>query len=306
MASVRSVPRTHVRRMDREAAGRYVLGRHDPGSGYCFYRTPEWGVEEPDAPDTLAALRTLGLLSLAVPEPQATVDWLRSLQEGDGSFPTLTIGWATLCALAELGTVPCRPPAPVWLNERQKVLDTGGSRDWAGTLRDALHLLEILRLANASPEPATARRLLERAGEAGGGWARPGAELETTAVALLVAGLAGVDDAGVDDGVDNEVSSNVGAFLRRCEDPVLGLRMSPGAAASTVGALWGGAVIADRLGLRLSYPEQVAAGLALAQRPDGGLGPRDLAISTLQDTWLGVAADRLLDQCFDQCKEDPL
>jgi hypothetical protein len=34
-------------RVDRATAARYILSRHDPGSGYCFYRTPEWGVEEP-------------------------------------------------------------------------------------------------------------------------------------------------------------------------------------------------------------------------------------------------------------------
>jgi len=38
-----------------------VIGRRTPEGGYCFYRTPEWGVEEPDARDTLAALKTLRL-----------------------------------------------------------------------------------------------------------------------------------------------------------------------------------------------------------------------------------------------------
>lgn len=285
MGSVRPGLQTGLRRMDREAAGRYVLSRHDPGSGYSFYRTPEWGIEEPNPPDTLAALRTLRLLSLAVPERQATIDWLRSLQADDGSFPTLTIGWATLCSLAELGVGPRLPPPPRWWAEHERILGADGSRDWAGTLRDALHLLHILRLAGIPFDPARIQRLLDRSRDAGGGWARPGGDLETTALVLLVACLAEVD---------GDVSGEAAAFLHRCEDPVLGLRMSPDAGASTVGTLWGGAVIADHLGRRLRYPDRVAAALGLAQRADGGFGPRHLAISNLQDTWLGVAADRLL------------
>jgi len=264
-----------------------VLSRHDPDGGYSFYRTPEWGVEEPNPLDTLAALRTLRLLSLPVPERQLTADWLRSLQADDGSFPTLTIGWATLGALAELGVGPWRPPATGWLAKCEEMLEGHGDRDWRGMVRDALHLLETLRLTGHLVDPVQVERLLTRSRRADGGWAQPGADLETTAVALLVADSASILD---------RVSGDAEVFLRRCEDPVLGLRMNPHAGVLSVGALWGGAVIAKRLKLRLRYPEQVAAGLAPCQRADGGLGPRPLAISSLESTWLGVATDRLLHQ----------
>jgi len=264
-----------------------VLSRHVPGSGYSFYRTPEWGVEEPNPLDTLAALRTLRLLALPVPERQLTADWLRSLQADDGSFPTLTIGWASLGSLAELGVGPRRRPASGWLAKCERVLDGHGDRDWSGTVRDALHLLETLRLAGHLVDSVKVGRLLKRSQHEDGGWAQPGADLETTAVALLVADSAGVVD---------RVSGDAEAFLRRCEDPVLGLRMSPHAGATSVGALWGGAVIAERLKLQLRHPDQVGAGIALCQRADGGFGPRPLAISSLKDTWLGVATDRLLHQ----------
>ena len=66
--------------IDREAAGRYVLSRRTAEGGYCFYRTPQWGVEEPNAPDTLAALGSLRLLGIAAPAPQATGRWVHALQ----------------------------------------------------------------------------------------------------------------------------------------------------------------------------------------------------------------------------------
>lgn len=39
-----------------------------------------WGVEEPNAPDTLAALESLRLLGVEPPEPERTARFLRRLQ----------------------------------------------------------------------------------------------------------------------------------------------------------------------------------------------------------------------------------
>lgn len=49
---------THSR-LDKDGIFRYVLSRQTPKGGYSYYRTPAWGVEEPNAPDTLAALECL-------------------------------------------------------------------------------------------------------------------------------------------------------------------------------------------------------------------------------------------------------
>jgi len=285
--------------LDREAAGRYVLGRRTPSGGYSFYRTPEWGVEEPNAPDTLAALECLRLLEIPVPEPELTGAWLRTLQNDDGGYPTLTIGWATLRALAILGDKPDRSPAS-WLAVHERALSRRNrARDFAGALREALHLLELRRLGAAVPAGSGSgpfAGLLEEARDPRGGWARPGADLETTAIAVSITG-------------PTELSSQqrwvTEDFLRRVEDPVLGLRLSPGAAATWVGALWGGLELARGLRLRPSYPGAVAENLTILQRADGGLGARHFAISTLRDTWRGLDAVCLLDHLqFDQLQED--
>jgi hypothetical protein len=282
---------------DRDTLASYVLSRRSTGGGYCFYRTPAWGVEEPNAPDTLAALESLRLLGIDPPHPEATGRYLRSVQRDDGGFPTLVIGWAALRGLELLDLHPNRPPGP-WLQGLWTALlghspDRNVVRLWPAALRDALRLVEVL------PPPATAAEgqraglaeLLDAAGDPAGGWARPAADLETTGVACRLLSLSGLPGAGL---------GGVAELFRRCEDPVLGLRIVPGAAANSAGALWGGLVAAGALDLRLRYPAAISQGLVLLQRPDGGLGARHQAISTLRDTWRGLEAAAL----FDQLQED--
>ena len=276
--------------IDREAAGRYVLSRRTAEGGYCFYRTPQWGVEEPNAPDTLAALGSLRLLGIAAPAPQATGRWVRALQSRNGSYSTLTIGWAAVRALDLLGLEPDHSPLG-WLSSWVPVvLRSHGRREWRGALLDALRLLELSRLLgvvlDGNQRRALTRLLAAAADGEVGRWARPGADLETTAVAVRVIELGDVASAG---------AAATEELLRSCEDPVLGLRLAPDAAATSVGALWGGLAIARARELRLRYPQAIGHSIGLLQRPNGGLGARDRAIPTLRDTWLGLRAARLLD-----------
>jgi hypothetical protein len=273
-------------RLDREAAARYVLSRHNPGSGYSFYRTPEWGIEEPNAPDTLAALKSLHILDVEIPERDATIRWLRGLQDETGGYSTLTIGWATLLALAELGARPTQSPAAWLATCAEAFISDERIRDWRGALREALHLHEVSKVLDMRFEWQR-ERLLEKARDPNGGWAAAGADLETTAIALLLANS---------DQEDRGIALDAEAFLRRCEHGTLGLRITPSSGASSVGALWGGVRIAHHLKIRLQHLEAVASNLTLAQRSDGGLGPRHAAISNLHDTLLGLETDQLLDQ----------
>ena len=273
--------------LDLAAIGAYVLSRRTPSGGYSYYRTPAWGVEEPNAPDTFAALESLRLLGLEVPEPDQTRTWLRSLQDAQGGFVTLTVGWAALRALALIGAGPVGSPLR-WIAHNGRIISAHKpDAAWPEVLRNALRLVELLDLVGLS-DVATidVGRLLTAAWDRDGGWAVPGADLETTAVGLVLSDRAG---APVDAGA-------IATFLRRCEDPALGLRLRPDAGATSIGALVGGLVVADRFGLALSHPGAIADSLAILQRADGGLGARHRAISTLEATAQGLAANRLLDQ----------
>ncbi|EID14172.1 hypothetical protein MXEN_09299 [Mycobacterium xenopi RIVM700367] len=274
--------------LDRAAITRYVMGRRTPDGGYCFYRTPQWSVEEPNALDTLAALESLQLLGVDIPEPRQTADWLRGLQGRNGAYPTLTIGWAALRALNRLAAQPKYSPEH-WLYSRFETLcDCDRPRDWRRAITDAVHLCELLRLRRRvirSAERDSIVALLDAARAADGGWASPGSDLETTATGLRVAQLVNPHC---------RPDPPLAAFLGACEDEQLGLRLAPDAATTSVGALWGGLVLSHAAGWRLRYLGAVEKQLAMLQRPDGGLGARHRAVSGLQSTWLGLQAASLL------------
>ncbi|MGE4365664.1 MAG: prenyltransferase/squalene oxidase repeat-containing protein [Mycolicibacterium sp.] len=271
--------------LDRDAAARYVLSRRTPEGGFCYYRTPAWGVEEPNTPDTLAALESLSLLGVEPPEPAATGRWLISAQDDDGGYPSLTIGWAALRALELLGLSPSHSPSE-WLTVwARRLLEAPrpAVRDWRAALDGVLRLAELLDLD--AGQRAGLAGLLTASADPQGGWARPGADLETTAVAVQLANRAGTA---------LQHGDGVLGFLRGCEDAVLGMRLRPDAQVTTVGALWAGQELAKALGVLPKHPAAIAASLGLLQRPDGGLGARHGAVSTLRDTWYGLRAARLL------------
>jgi len=273
--------------LDHEAIGRYVLSRRTPQGGYSYYRTPEWRVEEPSAPDTLAALESLRLLGIEPPEHGTTAEWLRQLQDDAGGYPSLTIGWGALRSLALLDAQPKRSPR-TWLSD----LGLPGSKSThrtnsRGMLRDLLHVLQLSRLVGTElhDEKSRVSLVLHEARNERGGWASPGPELATSAVAIKVALLCELKP---------EHPETLGVFVRNCEDRDLGFRLSPTGRATSVEAIWGGLEVLRALELKPSYPQAIATNLALTQRPDGGVGKRHRALTTLQATWIGLDADRLL------------
>jgi hypothetical protein len=247
-------------------------------------------VEEPNAPDTSAALESLRLLGIDIPAPGRTAQWLRSLQDGDGGYPTLTIGWAALRALDVLTVEPKLSPDR-WVRGRLEAFcGCDRPRDWRAAIIDALRLCELMHLRHgvfAGWKRDSMTALLDAARAPDGGWAHPGADLETTAIAVRLAQL--VESRWRPD-------PQLATFLHRCENQVLGLRLAPNAEATSVGGLWGGLALGRVLGQNLRYLDAVGQQLALLQRPDGGLGARHRAISTLQATWLGLEAARLLNR----------
>jgi hypothetical protein len=149
---------TTVALIDHEAAGRYVLGRRTADGGYCFSRTPEWGVGESNAPEALVAFESLRLLGVPAPAPEATDRWSRALHAPDGGYPNLTGGWAAVRALDLLGTDPDRSPGG-WLRSWLPVmLDSGRTRDWRAALVNALRLLELVQLVGWSSKRTSAER----------------------------------------------------------------------------------------------------------------------------------------------------
>ena len=281
--------------VDLAAARRYVLGRQTPQGGYCYYRTPEWGVEEPNAPDTLAALECLRALTTAPPRRESTVRWLRALQSPRGSYATLTIGCAAVHTLELLGARPRLTP-DAWVRRvTARLLERAGAREWRTALGDALRVVELHRVCAielGGDEREALGLLLAAARDRAGVWARPGGDLHTTALAVRAARLGGIAE---------RADGAVADFVARCEDAALGLRLAPDAAATSAGALWGGLELMRTLHMTPTYPAAIAASVALLQRPEGGLAARHRGLATLHDTWLGLRAARLLQLTQEGC-----
>ncbi|MGE0072254.1 MAG: prenyltransferase/squalene oxidase repeat-containing protein [Thiomonas sp.] len=280
-----------VRCVDASAAAAYILGRQCPQGGFSFYRTPQWGVEEPNALDTFAAVAALRLLGLEVPQPQRITLWLSALQREDGSWPSLPIAWACCQALELFAQAPRVDPGS-WLRalwiERLRAIQTTG-RDWRGTLVELHRLAQLMQ--RFAPDALAERRQrlqqhLDAARTADGAWATPGADLESSGAAVELAGLAGLH-------LDRVA---LAAWWRRCEDPVLGLRLTPSAWLTSAAALSGGLAVARALGLSLRYADAVCQQIHLLQQPNGGCSARHQALVSLWDTWLALrtAADLAL------------
>ncbi|MDD3760455.1 MAG: hypothetical protein PHO57_06445 [Acidithiobacillus sp.] len=275
---------------DNAAALHYIHSRRCPQGGYSFYRTPEWGVEEPNAPDTFFALASLQLLGVEPLEVVRTEDWLSDLQSADGSWPTLTIGWAADAALALLERGPRHDPR-AWLETllQQRMQMGDGKRDWRGTLSSLLRLTQLLR--RHAPDLLTSgqeqlERLLTASRCASGAWSVPEGDLETSGTALQLAQTVGLD-------IDHQA---LAAWWRRCEDPHLGLRLTPQAGLTSAGALHGGLIIALELKLRPRYPDAIGTQLNFLQSSTGGFGARHGALATLQATWLALVTAQQLEK----------
>ncbi len=267
------------------AARHYVLDRQCPQGGFSFYRTPEWGVEEPNALDTYAALASLRRLRTSPPNSGRIVDWLQDLQRTDGSWPSLPIAWAAIEALALLRRTP-RSDSRAWLQDiwaSRVVAFAGGERDWRGTLGSLLQVVELLR--RLDPDVLSGGRDLlqtrfDCARTDGGAWATPGADLETTGIAWRLARRAGLR-------VDRAA---LRAWWCRCEDPALGLRFAPHAWMTSVGALLGGLDVAQGLGVMPRYAGAICRQIGMLQHSGGGFGARHQALPSLWDTWQALCA----------------
>lgn len=73
-----------------EACHQFVLSRQTRDGAFCYYLDRPWGVEEPNAKDTDAAVAILKMLERPVPHAAKCTRWLLAQQELHGSYSTMT------------------------------------------------------------------------------------------------------------------------------------------------------------------------------------------------------------------------
>jgi hypothetical protein len=263
--------------IDWEAYYRYTLGRQTSQGGFCFYACPEWGVEEPNALNTCAAVAIFGLLELPVPGAERCKTWLRALQDRSGGYPTFVMGYAALRGLQLVGAAPHRDPRR-FLREMAKVLrlaDTSAGRGagWLAAARRCLELCNAYGIAITDRMRDAIGAALQRLRGPDGGYGVPGSSIPESATALALATAAGLP-----------APRDVLAYARRCEGAPYGFNITPFAVSSGLESHQAGLWAFRHFGVRPHNSALIRRYVATCQTSRGGFGRVPGAIPGLDDS----------------------
>jgi hypothetical protein len=269
--------------IDAEACYRYTLSRQTPRGGFSFYAYPEWGVAEPNAPDTYAAVAILALFGRPVPRIDDCIAWLANQQDSCGGFPTLIIGFAVLKALRLLGAQPLLDPRS-YLREQGKMLhltDTSNRNlvGWLTSARRCVALWQDYSLAASEAVREGIAATLARLRVENGGYGTPGASLSETAAALALAVALGLS-----------VEAGVLAYARSCEAAPFGFNTTSSGLGSNIESQYAGIRVLRYFRSYPRYPLLVRNYIASCQTSVGGFGRAPGAIARLDDTRRALAA----------------
>ena len=121
----------------------YILSRRGKDGGYLYYQYQ--GIFDSSAEDTYYAVRSLKLLGIEPPKPEETIDFLKSLQREDGTYPSLRTAYFAIKALEELGSEPRKPKEAInYLGSQlERNLDRiSGAEAYASSVKDMRPLIE--------------------------------------------------------------------------------------------------------------------------------------------------------------------
>ena len=251
--------------IDVEACYRYTVAHQTSEGGFCFYAYRPWGVEEPNAPDTRAAVAILALMEKPVPERERCLAWLRAQQEQDGGYSTLIIGHAVLKALRQLGSGPALNPRSFLDRTAASLgLTEPGAKPtrWISGALKCVELRSDWGLAPGAQIRTSIATMLGRLRTGDGGYGASGSSLPETAAAVALSDALGLG-AGRED---------VMAYVRQCERPPFGLNVAPSAVSSDLESQCGGLWLLRRFGARPRDPGLIRKFVALCQRGAGGFG----------------------------------
>lgn len=263
--------------IDVDACYRYVLTRQTVEGGFCFYACHEWGVEEPNALDTYAAVIILGLLGQPVPQIEKCKAWLQAQQDSADGYQTLVIGHAILKTLRTIGAEPVHDPRPFIREIAQAAGFTDPSGLQAsGWLRNALRCADLFRefgIALTEPMCRTMAAALGRLSGDDGGFGVPGTNLLDTGVAVELAA-----------GLSLPVSPKALDYARRCEGSPFGFNLTPSAVTSNLEVQRAGLKVLDYFGTSPHDQVLIRSYVASCQRADGGFGRAVGAITGLVES----------------------
>jgi hypothetical protein len=255
----------------------YAAGHQTRDGGFCYYAYAPWRVEEPNAPDTYAAIAICRILGRPVPRRGSCTAWLRAQQDFSGGYPSLLIGWCVLKALKLLDAKPMRDPRNYLHKAGQALFAADGSggslRGWlANALRWIEAAMDYRIVASTQIRQGIAARLARlRSGD--GGYGAPGANLPETAEAAALAAAAALPQ-----------DQALLGYTRQCEHPPFGFTITPLAAASGLECQHAGLQLLRRFRQHPRDPALIKSYVKSCQTASGGFGRVPGAIPRLDDS----------------------
>lgn len=265
------------RAIDVDGCRRYVLSRQVEQGGFCYYAYRPWGVEEPNAPDTHAAVAALRLLKQPTPEAVRCIAWLQTQQEADGGYSTLVIGYAAIKALQVLGAEPLRDPREFlrMLADLRRLADPA-EQELSAWLASALRCIELWQ-DYGMPVDGRLRNdiaaALSRRWQQDGGFGGSETNLLDTSLAVTLAAA-----------LDLPVGAKTLEYARRCEGEPLGITLTPASGSSSLDVHLAGTKVLRYFGAAPRYPARIRQYVASCQTSLGGFGRAPRAIAELAET----------------------
>lgn len=268
----------------RETTIQYIMERRCASGGYCFYR-----LDEPNAGDTFFALASLTILDALPQEDRATLEYLRSFQQPDGSFPNVNVGHAVIRSLAFLGERPVTDPSGWILSSMIVPGGTARPVESASLFEPLFQLTCLARLLGIPiPEERKAELLkgVLQYRNQDRGFGRPYSTMTETAHALCT--LQALDPFAS--------LESTRAFLVLCEDPEYGFLSVPVARPAFLEHIYAGVLACSVIGYRSSAFPRCREFIMKCSRENGGYVRSVFGGSaTLENTYFAVETSRLIE-----------
>jgi len=269
----------------KQNISRYILERSCPRGGFCFYR-----LDEPNPQDTYHALAALHLLHVPYHNEQ-TIQYLQSLQHGDGTYESLTQTYFILLSLKFLGSRPLHAPAGGIEVLANRILSFTSTHD--DTPRSLFHALyqlvalyEEMKFDWRENQRESITQLLLAHHNRDGGFGIESSNLLSTFPAVAALRL-----------LDHPLASaRIEPFLRSCEHPVFGFTGKPETSLYFLEYLHAGLALCDEMSLRPTYGQACASFMYQCQNDSGGFARASLGIATIENTCLAVHGITILEQ----------
>jgi hypothetical protein len=236
----------------------YVVSRQCRNGGFCYYRSDDFDLEEPNLRDTYYAVAACKLLTREIPNRDRVVDYLRSMRTAGRQSSYLYYYAFTAQRLGEpelLDQVFLDRVAELRINLPQADKNVPLS-DW---LEDSLWIIRLKKTFTNHSAMDEVKNFVRDLFRSGGVGVKP--NLVDTYLALSVLaelnGLAGLDKAK--------------AFVNRLQLPSFGFGYTEDSLSSpSIDIVYAGVFSCALLGLRVRYPADIVNSILMSQRVHGG------------------------------------